>query len=272
MISVVIPAHNEALVIGALLDRLDPGVESGDLEVVVVANGCDDETVAVARSHRVAVVELPLGSKPAALRAGDEVTTCFPRFYVDADISIGSDDLLAMARDLKGGVVAVAPRLDLDDSGASPAVRSYHRIWVALPSVARSLAGRGCYGLSQVGRGRWGEWPDVVADDGFVNQLFDDDEKRISSIIGSTVRLPTGLSCLISRKRRSHRGNVELESAGYAHVISSSAWLRVVWANPRRLVDVPVYLTVTLLVRLLTAIDRRRGATKWNSDHSSRGR
>lgn len=272
MISVVIPAHNESLVIGSLLDRLEPGARSGEIEVVVVANGCRDDTAGVAGVYTATVIDLPDGSKIAALEAGDAAASHFPRFYVDADISIGGDDLLEMSSALAAGTLAISPQLQLDLSGANWAVRSYHRIWMDLPSVVHSLAGRGCFGLSAEGRSRWEKWPGVVADDQFVNQQFSDSEKVVHPSIGSEVRLPANLRNLVSRKRRSQRGNVELEAGGPAKVTSTTAWMGVVRRDPRRLIDVPIYVGITLLVRLLAWRDRRGGGAVWNADTSSRER
>ena len=69
--TVVVPAHNEEAVLGRLLAALLPSRDSEGLHVVVVANGCTDQTAVVARSHpSVEVVELPFGNKQPAMRAG----------------------------------------------------------------------------------------------------------------------------------------------------------------------------------------------------------
>src|SRR3954453_3171433 len=88
--SVVIPAHDEASVIGRCLRALLAGAEPGELEVIVVCNGCHDDTAAVARAHApdAVVLELPAPSKPAALNAGDAEATRFPRIYLDADVEV----------------------------------------------------------------------------------------------------------------------------------------------------------------------------------------
>src|SRR5262245_58336894 len=49
MASVVIPAHNEARVIERGLSSLLEGARPGELEIVVVCNGCTDDTAARAR-------------------------------------------------------------------------------------------------------------------------------------------------------------------------------------------------------------------------------
>ena len=82
-VSVIVPAHNEAAYIGDCLRALlgsamDPALAA--VEIVVVANGCTDATVTVARGHRAAarakgwtlrVIDLPGGGKTGALNAGD---------------------------------------------------------------------------------------------------------------------------------------------------------------------------------------------------------
>ena len=70
-LSVVIPAHNEEAVIArALRGLLDSAAD--DIDVIVAANGCSDETVsrALAVDPRVRVVETGSASKIAALNLG----------------------------------------------------------------------------------------------------------------------------------------------------------------------------------------------------------
>src|SRR5206468_9477454 len=84
--SVVIPAHNEAAVIGRLLTAILADAGPDEFEIVVVPNGCTDDTAAVASSFGVRVVETEVASKVAALRLGDASVKSFPRIYVDADV------------------------------------------------------------------------------------------------------------------------------------------------------------------------------------------
>ena len=271
ILSVVVPAHNEAAVIGRMLDALAPILIDGRAEVVVVANGCSDDTAEIARRDGVTVIEIARGHKPSALNAGDDAAGSFPRFYIDGDVVIEADDLVSMARRLeRPGVEAVAPRLLLDTTNSSWIVRSYHRFWSSLPGVRDSLAGRGCFGVSETGRSRWSEFPDVVADDQFVNGHFREYERVVEPSVTSVVTAPSDLSSLIARKRRSHRGNLELERAGRPRSTSNSSWLRVLRSDPVRLFDLPVFLAITATVRLATRRDARAGSTSWGADRSSR--
>lgn len=273
MIAVVVPAHNEGPVIDTLLRALAPGTEAGTLDVVVVANGCSDDTAQRAREHGVRVIELERGHKPSALNAGDDMLETFPRFYVDADVTVTADGIEQLAKDLDhNGTLAVSPVLRMDTSSSSRLVRAYFRIWERLPSIADSLASRGCMGFSRSGRNRWESWPDVTADDQWANEQFSPGERRVSPDVESVVAAPSDLRHLVERKRRTRRGGIELEEQIQRDVTSNTAWLGVVRAEPRLVTCVPAYVLVTVLVRLATWRDRRAGRDDWSADRSSRDR
>ena len=96
MLSVVIAAHNEENVLGPSLDALLDQRESAPLEIVVSANGCTDQTVAVATRLGVTVIHRAEAGKAEALNAGDRVATGFPRIYLDADILVPPGGLAAL--------------------------------------------------------------------------------------------------------------------------------------------------------------------------------
>jgi glycosyltransferase involved in cell wall biosynthesis len=87
VLTVIVPAHDEGRVIGRLLERHVPGAEHGDLEILVVANGCTDNTaeVAAAFGPPVQLLTVPVPSKREALTADNEAATGFPRVYLDAE-------------------------------------------------------------------------------------------------------------------------------------------------------------------------------------------
>ena len=68
MISIIIPAHNESDVIRRCLESALAGVKSGELEVIVVCNGCLDNTAELARTFGecVTVIETDVASKSNA--------------------------------------------------------------------------------------------------------------------------------------------------------------------------------------------------------------
>ena len=155
----VLPAHDEETVLRAALSFVS-GLEPGEAEVVVVANGCRDRTVDIARSvPGVLVVELPEGNKAAALNAGDAATSAFPRIYLDADVRLDVDAVrrLAEVPSVPAPVVA-APRVDFRTEGRPWPVRAFYDTYRRLPYTTEGLVGLGVYALSEQGRRRCGAW------------------------------------------------------------------------------------------------------------------
>ncbi|WP_157073229.1 glycosyltransferase family 2 protein, partial [Kribbia dieselivorans] len=131
-VSVIVPAHNEA----AVLPRLLRALHGADLEVIVVCNGCTDDTAKVARRWPgVRVEEITEASKAAALRRGDEVAGFGTRAYVDADVVISGRDVGRLAAAVEAGeALAVGPERRFDQTGVGWPVRAYYRVWQALPA------------------------------------------------------------------------------------------------------------------------------------------
>jgi glycosyltransferase involved in cell wall biosynthesis len=281
--SVVIPAHNEAGVIERCLDALFTGVSGDDLDVVVACNGCSDKTAMLARSsgHPVRTLELTTPSKPAALRAGDEAVRSFPRLYVDADVVLYGASALAVADRLRAGAVAARPPIRYDSSRSSPSVRSYYRARSRMPSVLKSLWGAGVYGLSAEGRGRFHAFPDVVADDLWIDRLFVRDEVEIVDCAPVVVNVPRRASDLVRVLRRQCRTKSERppsfrgdEAAPDTTGSTLRDLLRVSISSPTAACDAATYAAYASGARLAVAFGSALGSTivaeSWERDDSSR--
>ena len=275
MTSVIIAAYNEAAVIGRNLDRLLAGTAPGELEVIVVANGCVDQTVAEASARDVRVLDLPAPGKAAALNAGDAVATSTPRVYLDADIATTAATVRALAAALTqpGPDGTPAPLVAVPDrhlvlTGRPLAVRSYYAIQSRLPAARTGLYGRGMIALSAAGRARFEQFPDVLADDLFLDSLFSAAERVVLTSVTTEVETPRRTRDLVARLTRVRRGNVALRE-GQAGVRASSrtSWLTdVVLRRPWLAPAGVVYAALTLVA------DRRarRGGDQWELDTSSR--
>ena len=268
-LSVVVPAHDEA----ATLPRLLAGLRDDDLEVVVVCNGCTDDSAHVARTHApdAMVVEIATASKVAALAAGDAVAGVFPRFYVDADVGVDAQMLRRLASRLRAGPHAVAPAVHYDTRDSSWLVRSYYRVLPLLPAVSTSVAGTGCMGLSESGRSRFDGWPDVLADDYFLDGLFEGAEKERVGEVTSLVVAPLSLQELVLRRVRVIWANYQVDSLGLRRVpVARSGGIgSVLRRHPARLADVAVFAAVSLWVRVRVRASRRRGQpVAWGRDRS----
>ncbi|MEO0477153.1 MAG: glycosyltransferase, partial [Planctomycetota bacterium] len=168
MISIVIPAYNEADVIERCLRALTDRPVDGGIEIVVACNGCKDNTAELARrfDESVKVVETQTASKIAALNLGDTHTTAFPRIYLDADVVIDLDTIEAVADVLRTEqALAAAPKMQVDLSRSSWPVRAFYHVWLKQPYHQMGLIGGGFYAVSQAGRARFERFPSIIADD-----------------------------------------------------------------------------------------------------------
>jgi glycosyltransferase involved in cell wall biosynthesis len=162
MISIIIPAHNEARVIRRCLERVIDGLKPGEAEVIVACNGCSDDTAQIARAFGgpVRVIETTIPSKVNALNLGDEAAVGFPRVYMDADIRLDGRSIRRLAEVLEQGpYLAAAPSMGMDLDRSSWFVRAYYRIWSALPYTREGFMGVGTYAMSEAGRRRLGRLP-----------------------------------------------------------------------------------------------------------------
>lgn len=273
-VSVVVPAHDEELVVGRCLSTLLDGAEPGELEIVVVCNGCTDGTADVARRFPVRVIEIDRASKPVALNLGDAAAGRFPRFYVDADVAVTASSLRATAAALEEpGVLAAAPGLGLDLRGCSRAVRAYYRVWRRLPYCTEGMVGSGVYGVSRAGHARLGEFPDLIADDLWFRNHFRPGERRSVPGAWFVQRPPRDLRSLLQVRTRQCLGNIEYrrripESAAPPR-LDRGLYLRRL-LSPAAVIGAPVYLGVNVLARRFARRRWRSGAMQWDRDLSAR--
>jgi hypothetical protein len=277
--SIIIPAHNEATVIGRLLGQLVPGENPDEFDVIVVANGCNDETAEVASTFGpgVRVVTVPVASKHAALVAGDEAAAGFPRIYIDADVELSCGDVRAIADALQTpGALAAAPRRELALAGRSWLVRWYYDVWTRLPEVRQGLFGRGVIGVSELGHKRIAELPPVLADDLAASLAFAPDERIIVAGASVLVHPPRTLGDLLRRRVRAAVSVTQIEETqagqgGGAGRTSPADLLAIARQHPSMPPRVALFLLIAVLARLRARRAVRRGDySTWLRDESSR--
>ena len=276
--SVVIPAHDEAPVIGRCLNALFTGFRRGELDVVVVCNGCADETAALARSSRHSVRVVELGYSVEARRAAGRgrgsfsVPTAVPGRRRDAARIVGAP----------GAGAAVGRR---DRRPAADPLRQRGCVGpgaqllpcpIADSSGLGSLWGAGVYGLSAAGRRRFGAFPDLVADDLWVDGHFDSAEVEIVDCPPVVVVAPQRSRDLVRVLRRVYFGKSETASApdpdGRAPETITSTMRdlgRLVAAGPAASLDAATYAAFAAGARLAVSLGSLSG-DGWGRDESSR--
>jgi glycosyltransferase involved in cell wall biosynthesis len=277
-VSVIVPAHNEASVIGRLLDQLLSSAGPDEIEVLVVANGCTDNTVEVAASYgpAVQVLSIPSASKHEALAVGNREAKGFPRIYVDADVELRTEDVRALADALRQpGVLAAGPQLVLPLANSSWPVRWYYDVWTQLPEVKRGLFGRGVVAVSEEGYARISRLPQMIADDLAASLAFPSTERVVSPRAQVVVHPPQTFNDLLRIRIRAATGVTQVEQTEGAPTPSArtrpSDLLALLRDRPRIAPQVALFLAVAMIARFKAASAIRRGDySTWLRDESSR--
>ena len=281
LISVIIPANNEAAVIRRCLGPLVKGYQQGEIEILVVCNGCSDNTAEIARSfgEPVRVIETRIPSKTNALNLGDAAAKGFPRVYLDADVVINLASIRKLAAALEeGAALATAPRpVDVFLPGTRWPVRAYYRLWATLPYVQEGMIAAGVYVLSREGRKRFEDFPDVIADDGYVRLLFEPAERLQVADAVSEVYAPLTLRDLLKIRTRSRLGVLQLRNRYPQLVIRETKTKNYKNTAVSLLCRPSLYLSAALYVYVVIAsrLKARRRIRKirnykWERDDSSR--
>ncbi|MBO9474060.1 glycosyltransferase [Shimia sp. R10_1] len=214
VLSILIPASNEAAHIGACLDAVLRSEGLAHAQIVVAANGCDDETAAIAKRHTAAavqkgweltVLELPAIGKIGALNAADAAAKFETRAYLDADVLVDP----ALFSQLTQALATPDPRYASGtlrlSAAASWSTRAYARTYAKVPFVTDGVPGAGLFAVNASGRARWGAFPDIISDDTFVRLSFTPEE-RIGVCAGYDWPLVEGFRALVRVRRRQNAG------------------------------------------------------------------
>lgn len=219
LLSVILPASNEAHYIGPCLAALfasDP-VPRG-AEVIVVANGCRDDTADRARRFeveattagwRLVVIELAEGGKISALNAGDSAARGEMRAYLDADVIVSPALMAQLERVLSVAPPRYASGRPEIPRAKSAVTRAYARFWQSLPFAKSAAPGYGLFAVNAAGRARWGSFPQLISDDTFVRVQFTPAE-RIGCAAPYSWPMIEGFSALVRVRRRQDAGVAQI--------------------------------------------------------------
>lgn len=268
-LSIIIPASNEAGYIATCLGALLQQDHDGPVQIVVVANGCRDDTAARAarmggdfarRGWQLDVVERAEGGKIPALNLGDDHAIHTSRLYLDADVVVDPDMLAALTQALAVDVPRYAGGRLVVAAARSALSRAYGRFWSRLPFMTDNVTGAGLFAVNAAGRARWGRFPQLISDDTFVRLQFSAQERFR---VASDYRWPLaeGFTRLVNVRRRQDRGVQEIARL-YPELLDQQGKVR---PDRRQLTGLAlrdplgfaVYSTVALAVRA------KRGEDSW---------
>jgi cellulose synthase/poly-beta-1,6-N-acetylglucosamine synthase-like glycosyltransferase len=276
-LSIVIPAHNEAGVIARTLNSILTNPLDRPLQVIVVANGCTDNTAEVVRrfGDRVELIDTPVGNKANALNLGDRAARYDLRAYLDADIELSPNALQTVVDAFKDPTVRLAtPRARHVYRGHNPFLAGYYALWRSMPYVRQGAMGGGFYMMDKELRSRFAEFPAITADDKFARNLAKPSERRVVDGCYATITMPQTFGDLLKVKTRWTYGNLEL-AATHPELNENDQQkhegaLRHLVARPWLWVNVPAFLFVYVYAHREA---KKRFANKqsvWERDQSTR--
>jgi glycosyltransferase involved in cell wall biosynthesis len=273
--TILIPAHDEAQVIGRTLRHLQVGMRPGEFRIVVVANGCTDGTAARAREAApgAMVIETPRPGKAHALNLGRMAAPAGAIIIcLDADLEVTAEALRALIAPLRRGeALAACGRMDVLTDLSAPLVRAFYRGWRLNPYFGRGKFG-GLFALTSDGAARVFPLPPVTADDEFVRRSFTAAETAFVPGCVFTARAPRTLGSLLRVRRRSLRGARAISRMGKPSPEGASVFDMAarVAARPAELPSFTVFVSVMAAVRLALAVEGRGPDARWERDLTSR--
>jgi glycosyltransferase involved in cell wall biosynthesis len=273
--TILIPAHNEASVIGRTLLHLSRGMCLADFHIVVIANACSDATASKARSIMpgATVIETATPGKANALNLGYAMADKNkPVICLDADLDITSESLEALIAPLcSGEAKAACGHMDVNASDAAALVRAYYKGWRTNPYFDRGKFG-GVFALTPDAAAEIFPLPEIIADDEFVRRRFNACETAVVETCRFVVRAPRTVQSLVRVRRRALRGARAVTAMGLASPERRS--ITVLFARllrqPRNLFPVMAYAGVNILARLQLSVEKSSAEGRWERDLSTR--
>jgi glycosyltransferase involved in cell wall biosynthesis len=282
--TILIPAYNEGAVIGSTLRALSDGSASETApEIIVICNGCVDDTAEQARLAlpSARVIEIAEASKALAINTGlDLARSGSPVIIVDGDVLINLRSLTALANTLREpGVMAASPAPKLNLAECDPWVSAYYRVWQEHSYRHVGVGGSGVYGLSAAAVEQLGRFPLIIADDSFVRSSFPlSRQRRLTEDadgrpVFSVVRAPRHFRNLIACESRWRAGDAELRQfrPGSATARDQAREARSLWSRRSSALDLGIYYLIKLLGRAAFTFNRLSGRSgRWHRDSSTR--
>ncbi|MGC1506558.1 MAG: glycosyltransferase family 2 protein [Sulfitobacter sp.] len=270
--SVLIPAHNEAAYLPACLTALlasDP--VDGGVQVVVIANGCTDNTAEIAQGFasraeavgwQLTVLDLAQGGKLNAWNKGEAAATGEVLIYLDADVVVSRQVVTQITDVLDTDAPRYAsgrPHVTL--TGDDALTRHYTRFWLTTPFMVHGVPGFGVFAMNRTGRARWAEWPDIISDDTFARLNFTPAE-RLGVPAGYDWPMIEGFTRLVQVRRRQDIGVAEIETRYPELVAHDDTHDKTVPVWKRALKD-PVAFVAFAVVRIAIRLPILRSGNRW---------
>ena len=171
--------------------------------------------------------------------------------------------------------VVAAPTAVVDFKGRLPWVQSFYKVWTELPYFTEGVIGAGFYAFSKRGRERFGEWPDIIADDEYARLMAAPSERGVNRDHTFTITPPTQLRMVAKIQTRARAGLYQLH-AKFPELLRNETTnpartLKVIAGRPDLWLHAPIYLGVMSFAKLMAHRKLRKGQQKvWERDETAR--
>lgn len=273
--SIVVPAYNEAAVVGETLQALTKDAIPGEFDIIVVCNGCRDETAMMAKQAApdARIIELQLASKSGALNTGVKAAKSQPIVFLDADIKTDAAAVRSLIHRLNwSDAYMTYGTATFMTAQCSWAVRAFYRAWQENPYFDKKKVG-GFFAISGAGLQALGVFPNTLNDDEYVRRKL-----MVNSAWAEKapykVEAPRTLSALIKVRSRVYRGNKSLENThmplgSQQKRENAHAFLLRLFRQPKHWVGAVIFALTATLAHLRNFLNSSELAA-WESDRSTR--
>lgn len=278
--SIIIPAYNESALIAGTLAYLIGDRYLKNIEIIVVCNGCIDQTAEKVRlfnveysslllANNISIVtyETDKASKTNALNIGVRQSRYDINLFLDADILINGQDLQKLVSDLNDKKLkAMSPSIVFDFTHSSFLVRQYYKVASqSYYNIDYRLSN--VIALSASAIDKVGSLPEVIADDDYIRRLFSPHEIAVSKkCVYQFICAKTFVS-LLQVLTRVERGNIQLASK---HVEFEQTKRPMGYYNLPKVAFL-FFVIIRLFVKVRAKIQILLGNTEqWERDESNR--
>lgn len=276
--SIIIPAYNESVLVRDTLTALFDDCSLINVEVLVVCNGCEDNTAHVVREFfhsnkskiqgtKLNVLELEKASKTNAINYGIKQTSGKVKVLLDADIIISGQAIIGLVSELKEReLLAISPKVFFSFENSSFLVRQYYQVaQKSIYNTHHRLSN--VIALAESGIMRLYPLPEVIADDEYIRRQFGIDELAVSSNCSFKFICAKNLMNLIQVLTRVERGNLQLKTFSDKSNINQ---LKKGF-NQARVFSLPFFVVIKLIAKTRAKLQFNKGRIyQWERDESNR--
>jgi len=277
--SIIIPAYNEeALVLKTLAGLFDDN-NLMNVELLIVCNGCNDQThlkvVSFIKKNSLLlkqknidflVLETSKASKTNALNMGINNSLSSIKILMDADIQICGKDLNILVDELKSkNLKAISPQVKFSFENSNFLVRQYYQV-ASISFYNKNNRLSNVIALSADGIKKIAPLPDVIADDEYIRRQFSPNEVSVSQRCSLIFTCTKNLVNLLQILTRVERGNVQLNSRYNTPLTNSKKGY-----DEPPILCFPTFLLIKLCIKIRARFQFYQGRIdQWERDESNR--